>query len=211
MKRLAGAVLIPILLAGCTLPETDQDLSDITPQVFESLPGPTGTGSLCGTPLPVPSTSLVVQTVRTLAGSAGRVRVVPLPSGYAVAVWTNEARARSIRRYMSSLFLRNTIRITAILTRKDRQTPLFRRSFSVREGTPFLAGRWQEGDRTVGIYGFFTILGPHAFPVLDLEEGGIGWSECRTLTKTSSGIDRASIRKGTETFTLSWETLDAKK
>lgn len=137
--------------------------------------------------------------------------MVHLPTGWAIAVWTNGERARAIRRYMASLSVRKTLRAKAVLTGKSRKSPLWRRVLSVPDGSPFLVSRWQIGGRTVEVDGFFMILGPHATPVLAVRETGPGWTSCRTLSPGSSGTRKIRIRKGTETLTFSWENPDVQK
>ena len=216
MRKLAIPLLSAVLLSGCAKVGPDLDFPDLTPFVFESLPYPERSGRLCGMPLPVPSPALVVRTVVSLAGPSGSVRLVPLPTGWAIAVWTNGVRAKAIRRYMTSLVRRKTVRAEAVLVGNNRKPPLWRRTLSVPEGSLFLASRWQDDSRTVEVDGFFMVLGSHATPVLSVRETGPGWSSCKTLAPDSSsgrtiGSNRLSIRKGTETLTFSWENPDAKK
>ena len=211
MRKILFPLLVALVLSGCAQVDSSRDLSDLTPRVFESLPYPERAGHLCGTPLPVPSQSLVFKTVGFLAGPSGSVRRIPLPTGWAFAVWTNGERARTIRRYMASLSLRKTVRAEVVLTGKGRKVPLWRRTLSVPEGSPFRVGRWQDDVRTVEVDGFFMVLGSRATPVLSVRESGRGWSSCRTRTPDSSGDNRLRVRKGIETLTFSWENPDANK
>ena len=211
MRKILFPLLVALVLSGCAQVDSSRDLSDLTPRVFESLPYPERAGHLCGTPLPVPSQSLVFKTVGFLAGPSGSVRRIPLPTGWAIAIWTNGDRARAIRRYMVSLSFRKKVRAEAVLTGKSRKIPLWRRTLSVPEGSPFLVGRWQDDSRTVEVDGFFMVLGSQATPLLSIRETGPGWFSCRTLTPDSSRVNSLRVRKGIETLTFSWENPDAKK
>lgn len=216
MKKITTAILLTsALLSGCML-KTNSDLSDVSPQTFESLPY-MGGGLLCRTPVPVPDVTVVSRTVHSLAGSGGRVREVSIPSGVAFGVWTSDIRSRSIRNYVRSLTRSREVRVSVRLTRIDRSVPYLSQTFPVRTHHAFLAARWKEGDRTMAMRGFFTRTGSHVVPVFSLEEHAPGWFACRTATPGYPGrgisfdSSRATVLSGTETLTIDWEAKDAKR
>ena len=202
-----------VLLSGC-MAERNMNLSDISPQTFESLPYEGG-GLLCRTPVPVPSLRVVSRTIQSLAGTDGRIREAVLPSGMAFGIWTSASRAQAIRNYVRSLSRGREVRVSVRLTRVDRSTPYFLRTFPVKTRHAFMAARWREGVRVLAVRGFFMRSGPHIVPVFSLEERSSGWFPCRTATpgipggRISFGRRRASVRAGTETLTIDWETKNA--
>ena len=216
MRRIVPVFLaLAVLLSGC-IPERDLNLSDVSPQTFESLPYEGG-GLLCRTPVPVPDIRVVARTVHALAGSEGRIREAVLPSGMAFGVWTSAGRARSIRDYIRSISRSRKVRVSVSLSRIDRAVPYVSRTFFVRTRHAFMAARWKEDDRILAVRGFFMRTGPHIVPVFSLEERSLGWFDCRTETPGSSGgrisfdSSRATVKTGTETLRIDWETKDAKR
>ena len=216
MRRFLPVLLaLPVLLSGC-MPERDSGLSDISPQTFESLPYAAG-GLLCRTPVPVPSLRVVSRTIQSLAGTDGRILEAVLPSGVAFGVWTSAGRAQAIRKYIRSLSRGQEVRVSVRLTRVDRSAPYFLRMFPVKTRHAFMAARWREGDRVLAVRGFFMQSGPHIVPVFSLEERSSGWFSCRTASpgipggRSSFGRRRATVRAGTETLTIDWETKNAQR
>ncbi len=216
MKKIASALLLSLsLLSGC-MTERDLDLSDVSPQTFESLPYEGG-GLLCRTPVPVPDIRVVSRTVQSMAGSEGRIREVKLPRGVAFGIWTSDVRAREIRNYFRSFSRNREVRVSVRLTRVGRLAPYLLRTFPVRTRQEFTAARWREGDRILALSGFFMKMGPHIVPVFSLEERSLGWFTCRTTTpgepagRISFGPRRATVKTGAETLTIDWEAKDAQR
>ena len=216
MRRILPVFLaVSALLSGC-IPERDLNLSDVSPQTFESLPYESG-GLLCRTPVPVPGLRVVSRTIRSLAGTEGRIREAVLPSGMAFGIWTSAGRARAIGDYVRSLSRGRKVLVSVRLTRVGRLAPYLSRTFPVRTRHAFMAVRWRDGDRVLAVRGFFMRTGPHIVPVFSLEERSSGGFACRTATpgipggRISFGQRRATVRAGTERLTIDWETKDAQR
>ena len=218
-KAVFPAALAAIVLSGCVgLPgESSMDLPDVTPRTFASFPYSSGPETLCRTPVPQPSFLVVSRTVRALAGAAGQVKQVPLPTGEAFGIWSDKSRIAGIREYLRQLSRERTVHWKVELLRVGNSKPWLARTFSVRTNRPFLAAAWADGKKTRAVSAFFVKAGRDVSPVLSLTLLAPGFRSCRTATPDFPGDDivfepdRAIVKKGATNLEIIWETSNGKR